>query len=297
MIPLRFAALLSLSCSPFIAAPAPAQPAETTGSGVVFLPPGNRVPGLLAHPQEARVGVRKEAGTSRLKLDIGTSVDLVVWSADSSAPAFAAGIDFFTYALTTSSEGLRLQVDAVDGFFGGHVSCSVSRTGPPVELRLRLLHLSAHFVDGHYDQNARGWKDGREPLPFTRDFGELVCGVWTSLGGVRCRVYSGFSYATLVRPVTIRRFSTLHGVELSSDDLLPPIGGSSTSVYLAGHLTVAGIPSAAGTASVEGGVKFGSTYGRGVRVYGNFVNGPDIFSQYFDMRRTLWGLGFAFDVW
>jgi len=275
-----------------------ATPGDSLAGGAVeFLPGTALVPALIAHPQEARVGVRKEAGSSRLKLDIGTSMDIVTVSLGGGDTHITAGIDFFTYALTTSSEGLRLQVDAVDGFFGGHVACSMKNSAARYDLRLRLLHLSAHMVDGHYDIPRNDWKDGRAPLPFTRDFGELVAGIRGPLAGISCRFYSGFSYATLVRPTTIRRFATLHGLELSSPALLPRMLDRETPVYLAVHLAMAGTPRYAGTTSVEAGMKFGAMYGRGVRIYASYTAGPEVFSQYYDLRSRIWGVGFAFDAW
>jgi hypothetical protein len=289
-------ALLILLAVAASAAEPPARDSLSRG-GMEFLPGAALVPSPIAHPQEARVGVRKEAGTSRLRLDIGTSMDIIALSPGEGEITVAAGIDFFTYALTTSSEGLRLQVDAVDGFFGGHISLALPQPSAVYELRLRLLHLSAHMVDGHYDIPRQTWKDNRAPLPFTRDFGELLGAVRTRLAGIPCRFYSGFSYATLVRPVSIRRFATLHGLELSSPSLLPRILERDATVYLACHLTLAGIPRYAGTTSLESGVKFGTMYGRGVRVYASYTAGPDVFSQYYDLRTSVWGIGFTFDAW
>ncbi len=266
-------------------------------SGTTLFPGALLVPVPLAHPEEPRVGVRKEIGTSRLKLDIGTAMDVIVVSADSGDLRIAAGVDLFTYALTTSSEGLRLQVDAVDGFFGGHVAL-VRRSGDDLwQFRLRLMHVSSHLVDGHYDVPTGSWRNGRTPLPFTRDFGELIAAISRPLAGVAFRLYGGCSYATLIRPAEIRRFAFLAGVEFSSASLLPPLLEVPTTSYIAAHLTVAGIPAYAGTATLEGGVKFGPMYGRGVRLYAGLIAGPEIFHQYFDLRSTVWGLGFSFDAW
>jgi hypothetical protein len=266
-------------------------------AGFEFLPGSELVPVLLAHPQEPRVGVRKEAGNSQLKLDIGATMDVVAFSLDSGRIAFAAGVDFFTYALTTSNEGLRLQVDAVDGFFGGHVSVAFPGENATFQLRLRLMHLSAHMVDGHYDPQGEGWKDGREPLPFTRDFGELAAAVRTALAAIPFRIYSGFSYATLIRPSEIKRFSMLFGLEVFSETLLPDLMDKDVTLYVASHLTLAGIPAYAGTTNIETGIKFGPMYGRGVRLYAGYTSGPEIFSQYYDLRTTVWGVGFSFDAW
>jgi len=161
-------------------------------SGFEFLPGKILFPPLIANYQEPRTGVRKEVGSSRLKLDIGTTLDLIEYrvSADGSQK-IRMGIDFFTYALTTSAEGLRLQVDAVDGFFGGHLAFRTESENTAFALRLRILHLSAHFVDGHLDASGNHWRDGREPIPFTRDIGELTGALEWNTSDIIWRLYSG----------------------------------------------------------------------------------------------------------
>jgi len=267
------------------------------GPGTTFLPGGTLFPPLRANYQEPRTGVRKEAGASRLKLDIGSSIDLFEFRTDSASRAFRVGIEFFTYALTTSSEGLRLQVDAVDGFFGGHIVYAAPGDDGRLAFRLRLLHISGHLIDGHWDNATMQWKDNKLPIPYTRDFGELT-GRYTWPGRTfALGAYLGVSYATLVRPDDLARWSTLQGLELHSTGLLGPVGGRPLSLYLADHLAVTGIPVYYGTNNLEFGVKFGAWDGSGIRLYGSYYHGLEVFSQYYDVRTDYWGLGFAFDVW
>src|SRR5436309_11195457 len=88
-----------------------------------FLPGHILVQPFAANYQEPCVGVRKQIGSSRLKLDIGSTLDVVEYAfSTEKSNRLRAGIDFFSYALSTSAEGHRLQIDAADGFFGGHVS-------------------------------------------------------------------------------------------------------------------------------------------------------------------------------
>ncbi len=223
-------------------------PNPTATQGFEFLPGAALMPPLIANHQEPRVGIRKEIGTSRLKLDIGSSIDLLGYSFDErQSKQLRLGADFFTYALTTSAQGLRLQVDAVDGFFGGHIVYRSETDQSAFGLRLRILHLSAHFVDGHIDPATGTWRDGRAPLPFTRDFGELVGSYTFSAGPIAIMPYAGISYATLVRPTTINRWGGLGGVEMNSGEFIGKVFGKPFELYAADNLTIAGIPDYVGT--------------------------------------------------
>ena len=280
------------------AARGPAQDLSRAGEpGTEFLPPGTLFAPLRANYQEPRVGVRKDAGTSRLKLDIGSSIDFLEYRSDTTGGRLRFGADFFTYALTTSAQGLRLQVDAVDGYFGGHIVYAVPGDDGRLLLRLRLLHISGHLIDGHWDRAAMEWIDNKQPIPYTRDFGELV-GRYTWSGRIAAlSAYSGFSYATLVRPGDLARYATLHGFELRTTDLAGPAGGKPFCLYAADNLAITGIPTVYGTNTLELGVKFGAWDGRGVRLYASYYHGLEVFSQYYYLRTDQWGLGFAFDAW
>ena len=287
VFPLLFAAAIAMGSEP---------PADSAGT-FTFLPATRPFPPLAANWQEPRVGVRKQFGTSHLKLDIGSALDFL--EIDPSADrtqSLRVGAEFFTYALTTSSQGLRLQVDAVDGYFGGHIVYLSHQDRSTTALRLRLLHLSAHFLDGHYDLQLGQWKDGRAPIPFTRDFGELTMAWTADLRSAVLRVYSGFAYATLVRPTDIDRFSTLHGVELYSLGIPGRALGKPASIYVADNVTVAGVPAWTATNSLEAGIKFGGWDGSGIRVYLSYYHGREIYSQYYNVLTDQWGLGFSFDV-
>ena len=277
------------SGSPLFAQPTVDEPAFH------FLPGRTLFSPLAANYLEPRVGLRKEISTSRLKLDIGSTFDLLEWSFSANrTEAIRLGIDFFTYALTTNAEGLRLQVDAVDGIFGGHVTYQNIEPQGTLSLRLRLLHLSAHFVDGHFNKTG-GFLDGRAPIPYTKDFGELVGAYSWNMESVTVMLYSGVSYATLVRPVEIKRIGSIHGLEVHK--ALGTALGSPFNIFLAENLTLAGIPEFTGTNNLEFGVKFGEWNDRGIKVFLSFYSGLEIFSQYYNVRRNQWGVGFAFDVW
>jgi hypothetical protein len=292
LISLIIISMLSLITPPVATADEPGG-----DSGFTFLPGRILVQPFIANYQEPRVGVRKQIGSSHLKLDIGSTLDVVEYSISSEkSKRLRAGIDFFTYALSTSAEGLRLQIDAVDGFFGGHVSYQAMDSTAAFSLRLRILHLSAHFIDGHYDLSNGTWKNGRDPIPFTKDFGELIGSYEFLWPTVSLKLYIGFSYSTLIRPAEISRFSTIQGIEVTSN-VLGTAFRKPLTMFIADNLSFVGIPAIIGTNNIEMGMKFGEWSGSGVRIYLSYYSGLIVFSQYYNVREDQWGLGFAFDVW
>lgn len=261
-----------------------------------FLPDSSVFAPLLAHPQEPHVGIRLTLGSPRLKLDIGAAFDLVEFS-PSQHDRFALQALLFTYALTTSNEGLRLQVDAVDGFFGGALFYRHEGTAHGWTIRLRILHRSAHFVDGHIDPSTGEWIDNKAPIPFTSDFGELLGALSWNPFHLAVSAYAGISYSTLIRPATIERFGALTGIEMRTPDTWWTLFGHPLTAYAAYDLTLTGIPEYVGTSIVQAGVRFGGWSGDGIRLYLEYHNGLEVFGQYYDTRTTAWGAGFAFDLW
>lgn len=265
---------------------------------VTFLPGRPALLPLPAADQEPRAGLSKEVGTSRIVLTIGSAFDLVEFRPNGDSLAMLrAGADFFTYALSVSLAGHRLQIDAVDGFFGGHLLYMFPLGSTNAFLRLRVLHRSAHFVDGHFDSGTNSWRGGREPVPFTKDFGELLGAVAWRTSSLHVMAYSALSYSTLIRPVDIRRISSFHGLEIHSGEWCGHVLGKPFILFAAYHLSLDGIPRYVGTNTLAGGMKFGEWSGAGVEFIVRHRSGLDIFGQYYNVRLSSWEIGFLFDLW
>jgi hypothetical protein len=260
-----------------------------------FLPGGLHFAPLKANLQEARIGVFKFLDKGEMKVDVGNSIDLFGYGAPGEL-SVSAGIDFFAYAYTTGAQGLRLQIDAIDGFFGGNLTLSCGGSDSArTSARLRLLHHSAHLVDGHYSLSQRAWLDGREPVAYTRDFGELVVARTDRSGPVLLRPYAGFSYATLARPALVRRFAYLAGVEASTPNVVGPLWSQPVHLFAAYQATVTGLEAYAATHQLQAGVKFGEWYGKGPTIYLGWYHGRHMFAEYFDRSLTTLGAGFTVD--
>jgi hypothetical protein len=249
---------------------------------LVLLPRGLNFSPLRSNLQEPRIGLLKSTDAGEMRVDIGNTIDLI--SVRGERLVVASGIDFFTYALVNGSDGLRLQIDAVDGFFGGNVSASYRCDSSDSRwlARLRLLHQSAHLVDG----------SSSIPVPYTRDFGELV--VARQLGGT-VRTYAGLSYATLVRPGEIERLAYLAGIEIADDRILGAVAGEPLNLYVAYTAAASGTPAYALSHTLQAGVKLGRFFEKGPAVFAEWYSGRHMLAEYYNQRLSFIGVGFAVD--
>jgi hypothetical protein len=272
-------------------------PQGQTDRGVTFLPGGTIFAPLPANPEEVRVGVRREFGSMRMRLDIGAQLDLVGYEPESAPDiSIRAGAEFFVFALTTSYQGLHLQVDAVDGYFGGHVIFRKEDIASTTYLRIRILHLSSHFIDGHFRLETTTWVDGQLPRPYSRDYAELLAAYEPRGETWNVMLYAGFNQSWFCRPATMLRFNSFQGIVARTTGWTGPVFGRSTTLYMADHFLLSGVGELSGTNVLEAGIKFGAWESSGVKLYLSHHSGTEVYHQYFDVKRSDWGLGFSLDL-
>jgi hypothetical protein len=230
------------------------------------------------------MGIQQEIGSSGMKVAIGNAIEMFEYR--NGTDTIRLSVLFFAYALANDYRGFRLKIDAADGFFGFGFSYNSQK---PLSFRFRALHLSAHLVDGHYNDEAEEWRDGKTPFPFSRNYAEIVAAYTSNIQNLPLRLYAGVSYAAIVKPKTIRRWAALAGWELHS--------GQGTHAYLAHHFSLLGTPVYIGSNTIEAGVKFGNWQNRGARLFMVYQNGWNNFGEYYNERREFFGVGFAFDFW
>ncbi len=260
-----------------------------------FIPPGLHILPFKANMQESRIGVLYFTNNSNLKVDIGNSIDLLGFFWQKEKVRLTFGIEFSAYALSTSFKGKRLQIDALDGFFGGNASFSKIIGRNLLQLRLRIIHNSAHMVDGHYDLSKGEWIDNTTPIPFTRDFGEVTLAHILNFSDYVLKYYAAAAYSTLIRPDFLKKYSFFTGFELSSDKITGNVFAKPTNLFLAYQIDIRGLPAYTGSNNLMAGIKFGSWFEKGIVLYFNYYRGNNYFSEYYYRKVEKFGIGFFID--
>ncbi|MFZ1289514.1 MAG: DUF1207 domain-containing protein [Melioribacteraceae bacterium] len=258
-----------------------------------FLPQGLHFLPIKANNEEARIGILYYPKNANLKVDIGNNIDLLEFNFSQSKLTFA--IEFMAYALSTNYEQKRLQIDALDGFFGGNAAFSKNYENGKFISRFRIIHNSAHLVDGHYDLNYNQWMNNNKPIPFTKDFGELLFGYqfYENFGTIR--TYAAFSYSTLIRPAILEKWNSYFGFEISSNKIIDKTFNQDVNVFFASHFSIEGNPKYQINYNNLLGTKFGKWDEKGIVFYLSYFYGSNPFSEYYFQRISQFGIGFFVD--
>ncbi len=262
-----------------------------------FLPQGLNFLPLKAGIDEARMGLLYYTANSNLKVDIGNSVDVLGFNFPSSKSRITVGAEFMAYAYVTSYLAYRLQIDAVDGFFGGNVVYSKQLEGGRFVARFRYIHSSAHLVDGHWDNSTGEWINNENPIAYGNNYGELVLAKEDNYGWSFLRYYGGLSISTGKKTGgrQLNRILYKAGAEYSFPNLFGKVFSKDENIFLAFNFDVKGIPEYIINQNYLVGIKFGKWEGKGLVFYASYYNGGDVFNQYFNQRVSRFGLGFMFD--
>lgn len=263
-------------------------------SHFVLFPDGMLFNNLQGNIREPRFGLIYFPDNANLKLDIGYTSDLFEYNVDDRL-TFRAGIDFFAYGLATSYKGNRLQIDMLDGFFGGNLTSSYKMENGSVKGRFRILHNSAHLVDGSFDKEQDDWKDGYAPIPFTRDFGEITLLREFMSNGYLFSFYGSTAYSTLARPSTIKKWTYNFGSEIVSPELVKNFYDRAIVLFFIYHNELGGEESYISSHTLKAGVKFGKWDSKGLLFFAFYYDGFNYFNEFYNQRISKFGIGFNVD--
>ncbi len=239
---------------------------------------------LVANFLEPRIGFHFKTGKNDLRLDIGASRD--IFHLSSASGKWSAGADFFTYTKLRGEKDFHFPVDAVDYLFGFNGAWEKEINGVEYSARLRFSHISAHMVDGHYVQSTKSWRDGRNPIVYSREFLELMPTI--KLGDFRG--YAGFTYLIHTTPSTIKKTILQAGAEIFPEEL----SYKSLYPFAAFDWKVADEDKFSSTYML--GVKFGNVDAGGLSILLTYYSGYDVHGEYYDERDEHFSVGFNIDL-
>lgn len=241
---------------------------------------------FTANILEPRLGFLFQLSQNELRLDIGNSIDIIRFQDEEESYSF--GADLFTYTLLRSEKDFHFPVDAVDYLFGFNASYKKVNGENQYGLRLRVSHISAHFVDGHFDNYKHQWRDNLNPRVYSREFVELM--PFYSFGSFR--VYSGFTFIFHVDPEYIGK----DNYQLGFDYFATGLFSQNITPFAAYDFKIIHINNYEVNHSLYLGIKFGKPFGKGFSTYFNFYSGKSIHGQYFDINKNYTAVGINLDL-
>ena len=237
---------------------------------------------------EARMGVLFHVNNNELRLDIGNSMDLISISPDRETN-FSVGADFFTYTLLRGEKDFHFPVDAVDYLFGVNAGYKKNLAeGEEYGARFRLSHISAHFVDGHYDFKNLIWRNNVNPKVYSREFLELI-----PFYRVKdLRVYAGMTYIFHIDPAYLGRYNYQAGF----DYFLRNNVFNYITPFLAYDIKLIKINKYSADNTLNAGIKVGYPEGRGFSLYYSYYSGMSMHGEYFNFPKSYSAIGFNLDL-
>lgn len=240
-----------------------------------------------ANTLKPKLGFEFKNGKNELSLNIGNSIDILHYQLDEKSK-LSFGADLFTYTLLRSQSDFHFPVDAVDYLFGVNFGYKTKVAENVIGARFRISHISAHFVDGHYDKDNNEWLDGREPKVYSREFFELI--PFIKLNNLR--LYGGITYIYSIDPRDLGKDQYQVGFEYFANELI----SNSLTPYIAYDFRLINLYQYTGNNSLEVGLKLGYADGKGLSLYFRYFSGYSIHGEYFDVKEDFTSLGFNFDL-
>lgn len=176
--------------------------------GLLFKP-------LTANPFEGRIGAISEISDEKLRLDIGTSLDLTDFKYTDGSE-IRIGADVFTLSRLRVEERMKFPVETIDYYFGFNTSGKTNINNLLLSSRLRLAHISSHLEDGY----ANGSIFKQAPFVYSREFAEIVFAIdslnsFIGLSNSNLRFYAGLKFVFSTSPGNLQKFIPQVGFDFS----------------------------------------------------------------------------------
>lgn len=241
---------------------------------------------FTAHFLEPKTGFQYLFDIEKVRIDIGTSHDIIHWIGEDKS--FSFGADFFTYTRARSENNFKFPVETVDYLFGVNGSYKNKSELSEWGARLRFSHISAHLVDGYYDAESESWLNGREPFVYSREFFELIA--YYKINGIRA--YGGITYNIHIVPDEIKKGILQAGF----DYYVTQIQTSFFTPFIAYDFKLTGIDEYSGNNIVSAGVKFGQPESKGFSILASYFSGKSVQGEFYDTSESYATIGINLDI-
>ncbi len=251
-----------------------------------WFPNGLNIQPFTANFIEPKTGVSYLLGKKHLRLDIGTSHDIYKIEKENSTLSF--GADFFTFTRLRNKQEFRFPVETVDYLFGLNSGYKIKCKNVEYGFRFRFSHISAHLVDGKFDNDLYKWVDNRKPIVYSREFLELF--PFYKINDLR--VYTGFTYLIHTIPKTFGHWILQTGFDYYFNSLI----AKNISPFAAYDFKLSKINKFSGNNIIEVGIKFGKYDSSGFSILFSYFSGKSIHGEFYDLNEKYAAFGINLDL-
>ncbi len=257
-----------------------------TAQTAIWFPKEINVQPFTANFLEPKSGFLFNTSNDKIRLDIGTSQDIL--HIINQNDIFSFGADLFTYTRLRSEKDFHFPVETIDYFFGINASAKRIFCDNEVGLRFRFSHISAHLVDGQFDKTTNQWRDGRLPQVYSREFIEL----FPFIRFYDLRFYAGLTYIFHSSPKEIKK-----GIYQIGFDYFATIFSFGTATpFIAYDFKLSGKEKYVGNNFINFGMKFGQFNKKGFSIYYSYISGMSVHGEYLGINENYSSLGFNLDL-
>lgn len=241
---------------------------------------------FTAHFLEPKAGFQYLFDLEKVRIDIGTSRDIIKWGAEKHH--FSVGADFFTYTRARSEDNFKFPVETIDYLFGINVGYKKSFYDSEFGARIRFSHISAHLVDGYYDTKSQSWLNDRNPFVYSKEFFELI-GYYKIYS---VRFYGGITYNIHIIPDDIKKAI----FQMGFGYYLIPLQAKIFTPFVAYDFKLTGIDAYSGNNILSAGIKFGHPTSRGFSILVSYVSGKSVHGEFYDLNENYATIGINLDI-
>lgn len=252
----------------------------------IWFPSKLNIQPFTANLLEARAGFSSLINQKRVRLDIGTSHDIFRLEDKNSVLSF--GADMFTFTRLRNESHFKFPVETIDYFFGVNSAYKIIKDNTQYGFRFRLSHISAHIVDGRFDEQNYSWRGGLLPFVYSREFVELF--PFYQIGSLRG--YAGFTYLFHVIPTDFGR----EIYQLGFDYYYTEFPVKNITPFIADDFKLTKLGKYSGNNIFVAGIKFGHYNGYGFSILYSHYSGRSIHGEYYLFNENYSSIGINLDL-